>query len=236
MRDYLLLISVSRTCGPSHPSSVRNYPAGSHLPRKPTGATIACLPRIFILCALLSICLSGQTLAPYSPLTASQRWDYYLSESLLSPGLYLAALGAAGGAQLDKDPPEWGQGIDGYARRAGSLLATFAIHTTVYQASDAALRYDPRYLHCDCKGGRRLAHAFVWSFLTKNDEGKTRFNFPVFAGAYASGMIPFLWFPDRYSPLKDGFREGSQQLGFTVGINVVREFSPELKRFFRLRP
>jgi len=179
--------------------------------------------------------LSAQTpIAAYTPLTSSERWNHYLHQTVLSPGIYLASFAAAGGSQLAKDPPEWGQGVEGYSKRAGSLLATFSIQATVQEGAAAALRYDPRRLRCECQGtGRRLAHAFAWSFLTKNDEGQTRFNAPVVAGAYAAGMIPLLWYPDRYSPLKDGFRRGSQQLGFAVGANLIAEFSPELKRFFR---
>ncbi len=181
--------------------------------------------------------LSAQTpIAAYAPLTSSQRWDHYLHQTLLSPGIYLASLAAAGGSQLAKDPPEWRQGVEGYSKRAGSLLATFSIQASVQEGAAAALRYDPRHLRCECHGfGRRLAHGLLWSFLTKNDEGQTRFNFPVVGGAYAAGMIPMLWYPDRYSPLKDGFRRGSQQLGFSVGANLIVEFSPELKRFFRIK-
>jgi hypothetical protein len=173
----------------------------------------------------------------YVPLTSGQRWDHYLHQTLLSPGIYLASLAAAGGEQLAKDPPEWRQGTEGYAKRAGSLFATFAIQASVQEGTAAALGYDPRRLRCECQGGgRRLAHAFAWSLLTKNEAGATRFNFPVVAGAYAGGMLPLLWYPDRYSPLKDGFRRGSQQLGFAVGANLIAEFSPELKRFFRRKP
>jgi len=115
-------------------------------------------------------------------------------------------------------------------------LATFSIQASVQEGAAAALHYDPRHLRCECHGfGRRLAHGLLWSFLTKNDEGQTRFNFPVVGGAYAAGMIPMLWYPDRYNPLKDGFRRGSQQLGFSVGANLIVEFSPELKRFFRIK-
>jgi len=183
----------------------------------------------------LAASVSAQTpIAAYTPLTSSQRWDHYIHQTLLSPGIYLASFAAAGGTQLTKDPPEWGQGIEGYGKRAGSLFATFSIQATVQEGAAAALRYDPRHLRCECQGfGRRLGHGLVWSFVTKNDAGQTRFNFPVVAGAYAGGMLPMLWYPDRYSPLKDGLRRGSQALGFVVGMNLIAEFSPELKRFFR---
>jgi hypothetical protein len=178
--------------------------------------------------------LSAQApITAYAPLTSSQRWDYYLHQTLLSPEIYLASFAAAGEEQYVKDPPEWKQGIDGYGKRTASLLATFSIQTTVQEGASAALRYDPRRMRCDCQGtGRRLAHAIVWSFLAKDNEGRTRFDIPVVAGAYAAGMIPLLWYPERYSPLKDGFRRGSQELGFVVGASLLAEFGPDLKGLF----
>jgi hypothetical protein len=41
------------------------------------------------------------------------------------------------------------------------------------------------------------------------------------------------WYPRRYNPLSDGVRVGNQQAGFDLGINLIREFSPELKKAFR---
>lgn len=195
------------------------------------------LVRAATLVGFLAASICAQTpIAAYTPLTPGERWNHYLHQTLLSPGIYLASFAAAGGSQLAKDPPEWGQGVDGYGKRAGSLLATFSIQATVQEGAAAALHYDSRRQRCECQGvGRRLAHALAWSFLTKNDEGQTRFNVPVVAGSYAAGMLPMFWYPDRYSPLKDGFRRGSQELGFVVGTNLIAEFSPELKRFFRIK-
>ena len=193
--------------------------------------------RPFALIPFLGTTLPAQIPTAYTPLTSSQRWEHYWHSTFLYPGLYFAAFGAAGGTQLVKDPPEWGQGLPGYGKRAGTFFASYAIQYTVQEAADAALGYDPRYIHCECKGGvRRVAHAFVWSFLTKNDQGHTRFNAPVLAGAYAGEIVPYLWYPSRFSPLKDGFRGGSQEVDITVGINIIREFGPELKRFFRVTP
>jgi hypothetical protein len=170
----------------------------------------------------------------FAPLNSTQRWDLYWHDTFLSPGLYFASLGAASGMHVAHDPEEWGQGTRGYSKRAGTLLAAFTIQTTVREAGDALLGYDPRYRRCECRGsGKRFAHAIAWSFLTRNNSGSTRLDVANLAGAYASGMIPILWYPDRYSPLKDGFRLGTQQVGFSVGVDVIREFNPELKKAFR---
>lgn len=195
--------------------------------------------RAALIIAFTATALFAQTppAVPYTPLTSDQRWEQYWHDTFLSPGLYFATLGYAAGAQIDKRPPEWGRGMDAYGKRAGTFLATYAIQYTVRDAGAAALGYDPRYIHCECKGaGRRLVHAFAWSFLAKDDHGRTRFNSPMLAGAYAGEMIPYFWYPKRYSPLKDGFRDGSQEVGITVGLNIFREFTPELRRLFRTAP
>lgn len=50
-------------------------------------------------------------------------------------------------------------------------------------------------------------------------------------------MIVTTWYPKRYDPLVQGVQMGHAQIGFAVGVNVIREFSPELKRFFgKLNP
>lgn len=172
----------------------------------------------------------------YTPLTGAERWRRYWNETFLSPGLYLASLGAASGAQLSHDPPEWKQGAAGYGRRALSLFGTFTIQTTVHEAGAAALGYEPRYLRCECSGAlRRTAHAIKWSLVTKNRQGQARPDLPTLAGAYGSGMLTMYWYPQRYNPLTDGVRLGTQQVGFAVGVHVVQEFGPDLKRFFHLK-
>lgn len=172
---------------------------------------------------------------PYKPLTSQQRWHRYWEHTILSPGIFLGSLGGASGAQLRNDPPEWGQNGQSYAKRYSYYLGLLTLKTTIYQGSSAALGYDPRYQKCDCRGvWPRTRHAILWTFLTRNSSGATRFNIPLFAGAYGAGMLSTYWYPARYNPLTDGVREGTRQIGFTMGIDVVREFSPELKRAFHI--
>ena len=176
------------------------------------------------------------TAADYLPLTNDERWSRYWRDTLLSPSLYFAATAAAIGAQIHNSPPEWHQGVAGYSRRVVSELGVIAIQKTIAQGGAAVLGYEPRYLHCECRGFfRRSGHAVLWSFLTKNTAGATRFDIPSVAGAYGGGMISMLWYPARYEPLSDGVRIGNQQTGINVGLNVIREFTPEFRSLFHLQ-
>lgn len=177
------------------------------------------------------------TVAPdYQPLTDAQRWNHYWNETLLSSSFYGATFGSALLDQVDHDPPEWHQGLKGYARRSVSEYGYHIVQSTIHQAGAAALGYDPRYQHCDCKGFfHRTGHAIAWSFLTKNAAGQTRFDAPMMAGAYGSSMLSMYWYPSRYNALSDGVRVGNHEVGLIIGVNVIKEFGPELKRTFKFR-
>lgn len=178
--------------------------------------------------------ISIQPGAPgFVPIDAKQRSDRFFKEYLGSPFTYIAAAGAASGGQIGNDPKEWTRSWEGYGKRVGSTFALFTIQTGVHEAGDAKLGLDPRYFRCSCNGGlRRTWNAMEMSFLAYNGKGRKRFDLPQLLGAYGGGMIVTTWYPKRYDPLVQGVQMGHQQMGFVVGINLIREFRPELKKFF----
>jgi hypothetical protein len=52
------------------------------------------------------------------------------------------------------------------------------------------------------------------------------------ASHYADGTISTAWYPDRYTAGGDGVRFGITSLASEAGLIVVREFWPEIRRFF----
>ena len=192
----------------------------------------------FVAMSFSAICMAQSSPAPpedpgYAPPNGIERSDRFFKEYLGSPFTYIAAAGAASGGQIGNDPREWGRSWEGYGKRVGTMFALFTIDTGVHEAGDAALGLDPRYFRCRCRGGlRRSWNAVEMSFLAYDRKGRKRFDLPQLAGAYGSGMIVTTWYPQRYNPLVQGVQMGHQQIGFVVGINLIREFSPELKRFF----
>jgi len=192
----------------------------------------------FVAMSFSAICMAQSSPAPpddpgYAPLNGKERSDRFFKEYLGSPFTYIAAAGAASGGQIGNDPREWGRSWEGYGKRVGTMFALFTIDTGVHEAGDAALGLDPRYFRCRCRGGlRRSWNAVELSFLAYDGKGRKRFDLPQLAGAYGSSMIVTTWYPQRYDPLVQGVQMGQQQIGFVVGINLIREFSPELKRFF----
>ena len=100
--------------------------------------------------------------------------------------------------------------------------------------SAAILNYETDYRPCGCEGvWRRSARAISRIFVTNDGRGKTVPNIPFLGGLYGGAMIATNWYPERFNPWKEGVRVATVQVGVAAGINVLKEFAPELKRLFR---
>lgn len=133
---------------------------------------------------------------------------------------------AAGINQATNTPPEWNQGVEGYAKRFGSDYGIAAVSTTTRYALSEAFKEDALYYRCDCRGALpRLSHAII-STLTarRGEDGHRVFSFPALVGPYAGSMTAIYgWYPNRYGA-KDAFRTGSYSLLVYMGGNVALEF------------
>jgi hypothetical protein len=172
----------------------------------------------------------------YIPITGKERWNLYTKGTLLSPGPYVVGLGLASVAQASNEPKEWGGDWGGYGKRVASTYGIILTEETIHQSMATALRTDPRYLRCDCKNGwHRSWNAIEMTLLTRDNRGRLTIDAAQIAGAYGSGMISTFWYPSRYSPTAQGLRIGNLNLAVVAGVNIIREFSPELKRVFSIK-
>lgn len=170
----------------------------------------------------------------YVPMTNEDRWKDYVRQNFTQPGAFFQTFFTALGDQTGNVPSEWGKGPGVFPRRLGSDFAQFTIGGTIKSATAAGLHEDTRFYPCACRGvWRRTAHAVSRTFLTYNDNGKRTLDIAGLAGLYGGPMIMTTWYPDRYTPLGYGVRQGNLAVGITAGIYVIREFSPELKGLFR---
>src|SRR5580658_6796185 len=80
----------------------------------------------------------------YTPMTSAQRWNDYISGSLLSPSLAFRSLASAAISHVSKDPVQWDQSPRSYFERVGSHWARFAVQGTIHSSLAAALGHDAR--------------------------------------------------------------------------------------------
>jgi hypothetical protein len=166
--------------------------------------------------------------------TGADRWRNYSRDAFLSPGAFFASVIPGTNEHWSNRPPEYGQGWGAFGERVGRRAAQYQVQMALFHGSAAALRTQTKYTPCECGGGwRRTRHALSRTLLTRTDGGATVVNAPLLGGYLAGGMIATSWYPERYSPWREGLRTGGAQLGGRTALNLVREFAPELKRLVR---
>jgi hypothetical protein len=192
-------------------------------------------PRIpvFLLFAL-ALPIAGLAQDPdYTPMTADQRWNDYITTSIASPSVAFRSLASAAISHFSRDPVQWGQSPRGFFERAGSHWARSAVEGTVHSGLAAALGHDTRYFREPGKSGwHRTGHALRRTLLTQNREGHTVFDVSQIAGLYGAPMAASLWTPRDHhrSVLSQGVRDGTFGIGMQAGSNMFKEFGPDLKR------
>lgn len=75
-------------------------------------------------------------------------------------------------------------------------------------------------------------NAIEMTLLTRDHRGRLIIDAAQLAGAYGSGMISTTWYQSSGGAAAQDSRTGNLNLALMAGINLVREFQPELKRVF----
>lgn len=172
---------------------------------------------------------------PIKPLTNEERFQLYMRQTFTTPGIYIKTAFFSLRDQAADSPPEWGDGIGGYGKRALSRQAQFIIQNSLTAAGNAAVGWEPRYDRCRCNGfWSRTGHAVARNFITYDRTGKKlRPQLLPYAGAFASGAIATAWQPGHPDPIVKGYQNAIAQIGVGMGTNWLSEFAPEIFRVFR---
>jgi hypothetical protein len=100
------------------------------------------------------------------------------------------------------------------------------------QASIAVgLHEDVRYISSAGTGFKKRAlHAVAYSFVTYNDEGRTRLNVANLSSYYATTAISTAWVPGRRNVATYTLTNGTAQIVLAVPVNLLQEFWPDIRR------
>lgn len=166
------------------------------------------------------------------PLTFNERRELYLTQTLATPGAYMKRMFAAGIDQARGAPPQWQGGFGGYGERYASREGQFISANTLAWLGNAALRYEPRYDQCQCKGpALRARHAILRNFLTYDQsEQDLRPQWAVYAGAFGGGLISAAWKPQPRNAFAEGGRAMLGQAGYGALLNLFIEFAGDINR------
>jgi hypothetical protein len=145
-----------------------------------------------------------------------------------------AIAGATAGAlfeEAENNPHEWGRTWGGLGKRFASTFGKHAIKSgiqvTVGTIRHEELSYRPSGKH---GFGPRVKYALVSVVITRNTTtGKKTFAAGEVSGAVGSGLISRLWMPVRLHTVGSGLGSAVITVGFDAGVNVAKEFWPEIR-------
>ncbi len=178
--------------------------------------------------------MSGKTQDQFRPLTQSERAESY-AKGLFSPFLFVTAAGSAGITQWQDVPHSWGQGAEGFGRRFGNYFAKQTVTRTLRWGGEAALHEDNRYFQSGKHGvWTRTKYALVSSVVARHDNGKQYFSFSRLGSGAGAAFISRTWQPSSDNSAADGARSFGISMGTNAGMNVFREFLPDILRVLRL--
>ena len=181
--------------------------------------------------------MSGRSRADFKPLTARQRAKFY-AKGLFGPIMLLTAATSAGITQAMDVPNSWGQGSEGYAHRFGNYLAKQATQRTLRLTGELALHEDNRYYTSGEHGiARRIAYALKSSVMARANDGTQHISISEIGSIAGASFISRTWQPSTNNSAGDGAVSFGIGMGVNAGLNVMREFLPDLTRhIFRRAP
>jgi hypothetical protein len=174
------------------------------------------------------------SIAGYTPLSARCKFKVFLSGTD-SPYTLMSASFQATLAQASGQWPHYGGGAQGWGKRLGATLAdtesrrfiqTFALSTILHQ--------DPRYF----TSRKRTLMARAWYsttrvVVTKNDRGNNTFNTSEFLGALFTSALQNAYYPRHDRTFGATMNRLSGALSSDAIGDLLREFTPDMKRLFR---
>lgn len=187
-----------------------------------------------LLILLASLPAFGQTAPPPVPLSVSDKWENFKSETVAPLTLAAGAFNAAV-SQVTRTTPLYGPDLwPAYPERFGASVADIASQNFWGDFVFAsALREDPRYYRLG-ESHKLLPHigyAISRSVITRTDSGQTSFNWSnVIGTAVAAGMSNVYYPPASRTPrhTADNWMSSVVGSGFA---KLLPEFLPDFKRW-----
>jgi hypothetical protein len=168
------------------------------------------------------------------PLSPKQKYELFF-KSATDPWPFVLTAVGAGIDQAEDSFPEYGQGVEGYAKRWGAGYTDYFTGNLLGNAVLASLfREDPRYFQ---KGTGSYASRFLWAaggtVWCKRDSGTWGPNYANVLGNLMGAAVSNLYYPapDRTvgETLERGFTVTAQAI---IGSEVI-EFWPDMVRHHR---
>ena len=174
--------------------------------------------------------------AKYIPQTSREKFDQTMG-LLFRPGTALSVSFAAGIAQANNAPKQWGQGMEGYGHRFGIFASLLATRQSLLFTTSKLDHEDLRRLRSERIGfWPRTGDAIKFAFEARRDNGSVGFAYARFVSDFGTGILARQLYPTQPAAgsLSNQPRGSILQFGLsTVAAdvlgNVFFEFSPDIR-------
>ncbi len=171
---------------------------------------------------------------PYQSLTPRQKFTVFVQQIYSPYTLGTVAFNALQ-AQAGGDWYTYGGGMQGYGKRYGASLANdesgvffgWFLYPTLFHQ-------DPRY---PLKGNGsffgRAAYAMSRVLITRGDSGKQQFNYSHVLATFTAAGLANTYYPRNLRGWGDTMDGAGLGLGSDAGMNLLREFWPDIRNRLR---
>lgn len=152
-----------------------------------------------------------------------------------SPYTFAGAAFDAGLAQATGAWHSYGGGMEGYGKRFGASLADDESGAFFGRfLFPVLLHEDPRYLRSTSANTMpRIGYALSRVLVTHDDNGNKRANLSLMLSAFAAAGTGNAYYPREERGFGDTAVRGGGDLLSAAGMNVLREFWPDIMHKFR---
>jgi hypothetical protein len=178
--------------------------------------------------------VSGKQPAGWQRMSVEDKLRYDARHLFDIENLVFAGIGAGFDQARDR-PSEWGEGGGAFAERYASHVGQYLIQRSIMFPVQAIDHEDARYFRSQrtsIKG--RVGDAFLHTVWRHSDDGGMMPAYSEIFGDYGAAAISRLWWPERFHHGSAIFVAGSDTLLIDAGINIFREFTPDLRRWMHL--
>jgi len=180
----------------------------------------------------LSVSTDPPPIGESHPITAVERRAWIVQETVAPRSLGTGAMIGTWQTALGS-PREWRRS-SGFTRRVLTVEADNAISTGIEGSLGALWGEDPRVRPSGLSGVRpRLGYAMKTVLLAPRRDGHFAPAWGRVAGAVGSNVVKNAWLPSRHTTGKETALRVASTFATRLGVNVWREFGPDLRKRFR---
>ena len=175
--------------------------------------------------------VSGQFFV-YTPLSSHCKFHLFVKQTY-SPYTFASLGFEATWADAMGQWPHYGEGVAGWSKRFGAVLADTESRRFIQGfALSAVLHQDPRYFFSPKRTLlARASYAVTRVLITKNDNGRNVVNTSEFLGTLFTSSLQNSYYPRHDRTFHDTMNRFSGALSSDATGYLLREFTPDIKRF-----